>query len=607
MPQFSRRGFMLALGLPVALRVLRAQSPASALDDDILLRAMRDELQRSRQLRVSNTPGSAGSPDDVPYFISYNIGDEEDFSVTASLGAVTSSARNRFRVPQIEVRVGSYDFDNTGHVYSGFYSGSRFDTQPWSVDDDYLNLRQSLWLATDYAYKAAVESLSRKRASLSNIAGQSERLPDYSKAEPAVSLAKSRVVRVDEAAWEARIIKLSAIFAAYPEVRASGVEIHINQGSTYYVNTEGATLRYPDSVIWMIARAEGQSADGMPIRDGLSMQALELEKIAGEKDMTLAVTALAERVTARVNAPAPPPGETYVGPVIFEPLAAAQLFAQLLGDNLRVQRRPIADPNRPLNFLSSEFESRMNSRVLPEWIDVIDDPTQTEFQGKALVGGYPFDLEGVAPKPVSVIEKGVLKNFLTTRQPGRVWSGSNGHARLPGGSGTHGAAISNLFVRTSRGEPLAALKARLIQMCKDRDKPYGMLVRRLDFPFAASGADLQSLMAASTQSGGSVRAVSPPVLIYRVYTDGREELVRGLRFRGVSTRSLREIEAASTETTLFDFISNGAPLALLGSFGILAPATVVAPGLLFEELELERSQEPLPKPVIVPPPGRSGA
>jgi hypothetical protein len=104
------------------------------------------------------------------------------------------------------------------------------------------------------------------------------------------------------------------------------------------------------------------------------------------------------------------------------------------------------------------------------------------------------------------------------------------------------------------------------------------------------------------QSGGSVRPMSPPVLIYRVYQDGREELVRGLRFKGVSSRSLRDILAASSETAVFDYINNGAPLARLGAGGFLAPATVIAPGLLFDEMELERPQDQLQRPPIVPPP-----
>jgi hypothetical protein len=194
---------------------------------------------------------------------------------------------------------------------------------------------------------------------------------------------------------------------------------------------------------------------------------------------------------------------------------------------------------------------------------------------------------------------------LTTRQPAKNSPVSNGHARFPAGFGTVAAAISNLFVKASQTAPLTELKARLIQMCKDRDKPYGLLVRKLDFPYSGSTAELQTLQAASAQSGGSVRPVSPPVLAYRVYPDGREELVRGLRFKGFSTRSLRDILAASSETAVFEYLNTGAPLARSGGSGYIAPTAVVAPGLLFDELEVDHSQDSLEKPALVPPPART--
>ena len=596
----GRRRFLIRAGFSAQLvsllksGALQSSAFAQSGDDDVLLRALRDELERSRQLRVAGAGG-----DDVPYFISYSVTDQEDFSVDATLGAITSSRRNHFRIPAVEVRVGSYDFDNTGHVFSGYYSGSRFDSEPWSLDDDYQALREAVWLATDHAYKAAVESVARKRAALNNVAESKETLPDYSKAEPVTSIAKITPSKIDEALWRKRIGELSAIFKAYSDISASGVEFHVNEGPTYYVNTEGTAVRYPDDVVWLIARAEGQAADGALIREGVGVQSLEMRTFPPEAGLKSDLTALAERVKLRVKAPA---AESYTGPVLFEPLAAAQLFAQMVGDNLRVPRKPISEGNRPVNFIPSEFESRMGARVLPEWLDVTDDPAQTSWQGMPLAGYYAFDVEGVRPKTVNVIEKGVLKSFLTTRQPVKGFPASNGHARMGGAYGTHSAGISNLFVKASQTQSLAELKQKLIGMLKDRDKPFGMLVRRLDYPFSSTGADLQALMASSSQSGGSARPVSPPTMLYRVYPDGREELVRGLRFRGVSTRSLRDILAASTETALFDFVNNGAPLAFLGAGGLIAPSAVVAPGLLFEELELERPQEQLQKPPIVSPP-----
>lgn len=566
--------------------------PQKNVDDDPILRAMRDELERSRELRA------VGGGDDAPYFFSYDVTDTNQFQVAAVLGSPISIQRLHFRSPQIEVRTGSYDFDDTGHIFSGRYTGARFDTS-FPLDDDYQALRESLWLGTDTAYKTAVESMSRKRAALNAAAAQTDKLADFSRVQPVKSIGKVGRHKIDDAAWTARAVKLSSVFASFPEVLASGVDLQLLDGTTYLLTNEGTSLRYDDSLSRLYARAEGQAADGMMVRDAVSFQSLELEKLASEGDMSKGITQVAENVRSLVHAPL---GESFSGPTLFEPEAAGQLMAQLLGDNLRSPRKPLAEPGRNINFLPSELETKIGSRILPEWMDVVDDPTQASWQGKPLAGFYEFDLEGVPGKPVSVVEKGVLKNFLTTRQPIRSSATSNGHARLPGGYGARSAAISNLFIKTSRNDSLAALKKKLIDMCKERNKPYGMLVRKLDYPFSAGRNELAALAQSGAQGGGSVRPISPPVLIYRVYPDGREELVRGLRFRGVSTRSLRDLQAASKETALFDYVNNGAPLAILGVGGMLAPTAIVSPGLLFEEIEFEVPQEQLPKLPVVPAP-----
>lgn len=559
--------------------------------DDTILRAMHDELVRSGKL-------SAAGGTEKAYYFNYGLSDSEDLHVSASLGAAVTVSHNHFRVPEVDVRVGSYDFDNTGHIFSGYYTGSRFD-RDWPLDDNYANMREALWLDTDLTYKAALESISRKRASLNSAAAQSDPIPDFSKATPVVKIDKIVRKKLDDQLWSARAARISSVFTPYPEVLASAVEVQLIQGTTYMVDSEGSLERYSDSINWIYGKAEGQASDGMAVHDAASVQTLDLDKLPDEAALRKTFTAVAENVKALRNAPA----ETaYTGPVLFEPLAGAQLLAELVGDNLRIPRKPVTDPNRNVNFLPSEFENRINARVLPEFFDVTDDPTQTTWNGKPLAGYYPFDLEGVVPKPVNVIEKGILKNILTTRQPVKGFPVSNGHARLPGNYGAHSAAIGNLFVRTSQSTPLPQLKQKLIDMVKDRGRPYGMLVRKLDYPYSGSTSQLQALAQAARQAGGSPMPVAPPLLMYRVYPDGREELVRGLQFRGVSTRTLRDIQAASTETVLFEYVNNATPLAMLGGGGYLAATSVVAPGLLFEELELESPRDQLPKPAIVPPP-----
>lgn len=587
------RTFCVMAGLGGAAAVLLSQTPQvpTLAADEVLLRAMRDEMARTKQLAVV---GGA----DKPYYVSYTVSDADSVHVGSTLGAAVSVNRNEFRSPSIEMRVGDYASDNTGHVQSGAYSGTRMDGD-WPLDTNYLGLRDSFWLSTDRAFKTALESISRKRASQQNAAAEVNPLPNFSKIEPVVSIPKLSLAKIDEAYWTARSNRLSAVFKAYPDILSSSTELQAMTGVTTMLTSEGTMIRYEDGIGWAIGKGEAQAADGMVVHDAVSIQSLNFDALAPDAELLRSFTEVAENVRALAKAPA---AEAYTGPVLFEPRAAAQLLAQLLGDNLRIPRRPLTNPGQNANVLPSELESRMNARVLPDFFDVVDDPTQRTLNGKPLVGFYEFDLEGVRPKPVSVVEKGVLKNFLTTRTPVPGFATSNGHARLPGNFGGKSGAIGNLFVKVSESTPLAGLKQQLTTMITQLNKPYGILVRKLDYPYSGSGGELQALAQANAQAGGAARPLSPPLLVYRVYPDGREQLVRGLRFRGVTARSLRDVMAASQETAVFEFVNTTSPLALLGSGGYLAPTSVVAPGLLFEELEFDVPREQLPKPPTVPPP-----
>jgi TldD protein len=588
----SSRFSLAFAGLLGSAGLLLSQAAQPPLpNDEVLLRAMRDEMARVPQLAIVGGK-------DAPYFTSYTISDADSFRVGSVLGATVQASRNQFRAPSIEVRVGDYAYDHTGHVQSGAYSGTRLDGD-WPLDANYPGLRSSLWLGTDVAFKAALESISRKRASQANAAAEATPLANFTKADPVVSIPKLTFDKLDETKWTSLANRLSSIFKKYPEVLISGVDIQAMTGFTTMLTSEGTMIRYEDGIAWASGKAESMAKDGMVVHDAASLQGLKLSTLPAEADLIKGFTEVADNVRALAAAPA---AEAYTGPVLFEPRAAAQLLAQLLGDNLRLNRRPLTNPGQSVNIAPSELESRLNARVLPDFFDVTDDSTLATYNGKPLVGFYEYDLEGLRPKPVNVIEKGVLKNFLTTRTPATGFPASNGHARFPGNFGSRAAATGNLFVKANESTPLAGLKQRLITMIGTLNKPYGLIVRKLDFPFSGTTGELQALAQANAQSGGGARPVAPPILVYRVYPDGREELVRGLRFRGLTTRTLRDILAASQETTVFEFVNTTAPLAMLGSGGYLSPVSVVAPGLLFEEIEFETPREQLSKPPLVPAP-----
>jgi PmbA/TldA metallopeptidase C-terminal domain len=569
---------------------------AFAQEADPLLRAMKDELERSRQLQIPNL--------DAPYYIEYRVEDTVSHTIEATLGALIASERNEFRIPTVRVRVGSYNFDNTNHIYSDIYAGGRYDPGRLSLENDYLGFRRALWLATDRAYKTAEEAIARKRSALKNVSLPDE-LPDFSKTPPVTAILPIEKKPFSPTIWRGKIVKLSGIFSKYPQVLSSVVEMHVSQSTNYIVTSEGSVLRTPEDLVYIRARGYGLAADGSEVRDADVIQAFDADELPPEDELAKTVTAVAERVSALSHAPT---GESYDGPVLFEARAAAQMFGQVLGDNLKVTRKPIADPGRNVPHVASELENRIGARILPEWMDVVDDSTQTEFHGHRLFGHYLYDMEGVAPKPVELVEKGVLKTFLLTRTPVyKDFPGSNGHARMPGNFGSRAPGFGNLFIRASQVTPAADMKKKLLDMCRQQNKPYGILVREMDFPSSASVGELRQLAASAAQAGENSRLVTLPLLVYKVYPDGREELVRGVRFRDLSTRSFKEISAASDENYVFDFIDSNAPFALMGAGSFITSASVIAPAVLFDELELEPIQEEIPKPPIVPPPPLSGA
>ena len=577
-----RRLALLGLGLAAAA-LLPAQAP------DPILQAMRDELSRSLVLKM---PGL-----EPPYYIEYALDDGENFTASATLGGLLSRRHDRYRMPEISVRVGDYKFDNTNYAGGGFMGGSRYDVNRFPLEAVYPVLRRYLWLATDSAYKAAVETLSRKRAALRNIT-EAERLNDFSRVEPVKLVLASPPAVVDEESWAERLRSLSTIFAEYPRLRNSVVDVESIHSTHYMANTEGTEVRIPENLMFVRARATAQASDGMMVRDYAVFHSLDPAHIALEPAIRRAFTRLAENVSALAGAAR---GEMYSGPVLFESVAAAQLFAEVLGRNLHVSRRPVMEPGRPGMFPYSELEGRFGARILPEFMEVADDPTQSEWHGTPLIGAYAIDREGVIPKPLTLVEKGVLKQFLLTRQPVRGFEGSNGRARMPGSFGADTAAFGNLFVQASESVPVADLKKKMLDICQIRNKPYGLIVRKMDFPSSASFEEVRRLLAASAQGGGS-HPVSMPLLVYKLYRDGREELVRGLRFRGLNARSFKDILAAGDDPSVFDFLDNPAPFALMGAGGFVSPSSVVAPSVLIDDLELYPIEDESPKLPLVPPP-----
>src|SRR5580700_6151085 len=148
----------------LAIALFTAPLAAGADDNSAVLRAMKDELARSmKKLQLETL--------DKPYFIAYRMVETHGCSATASFGALLGSncdpsSTGHYRSMTAEVRVGDYKLDNTNFwapmINAGVVRISPDGGVTIPIDDNYDELRRQFWLATDSAYKSALDSLAKK-------------------------------------------------------------------------------------------------------------------------------------------------------------------------------------------------------------------------------------------------------------------------------------------------------------------------------------------------------------------------------------------------------------------------------------------------------------
>ena len=544
-------------------------------EGDVLLRALKDELARSvDQLQLKDM--------EKPYYIEYMAEETEMFGVRAVFGAVVGSTNNKSRYLSVGVRVGDYDFDNSGFMSQRLmYSSSGF--RPLVIDDDYAVLRKDIWLATDSAYKQSLEQLAGKR-SLLKTKVETEEIPDFSREEPVTFLSPRQSFEFKKSKWEKLVRSLSEIFKEFPAIYNSGVNFSVRMTNRYFVNSEGTVVRQPFTLYLLNAHASTQAQDGMPLKHFVPFLGMSREALPSDKEMKTAIRKMAEELTALTSAPVL---EEYFGPVLVTGEAATEIFAQTIAPQLSGDRPLLMDQRgRAVMMPERNLSNRLNRRVLPSFFTVVDDPTQTFYEKHSIIGAYRIDDQGVPAQPVTLIEKGILKTLLMSRRPRKDIPRSNGHARNQSFTSPN-AHYSNLFVKATESRSFSELKQELIDLCKDEGLSYGLIVTKLDNRSFSPRDFLGG--AGVTQARTRKETVTDPLLVHKVYVeDGREELVRGLRVEELSVRMLRDIVAAGNDYYVNNLLARGN-----------IPTSVVAPSLLFEEIELSTPSGPQQKPALL--------
>lgn len=524
----------------LALLILRLVPPTLAQqkeshsysDDDQVLRAMRIELERSKsKLKLE---GMA-----VPYYIDYRVIDINGCVAEAVFGAVRANIPVRLRFLRVVVRVGDYKQD------SFFGQGiGVLDFMP--LDDDLLALRHQIWLATDKAYKDATEALAAKQAQLKQYSVD-QPVDDFARAEPVVSIGPLAKLDSDLQSWLKVLQDASAMYKSDPQIESSEAGLNFLALNRYFANSEGTIVRSGQTLYDLHIALSTQAADGMRLDRSHSDMVPDIKELPSREAFLARTSQLL--ATLKELRKVPVVDEEYRGPVLFSADAASAVFSDLVGENVLGLKPELGQPARTTGAFATSYKTR----ILPDFLSVVDDPTIPSINGQGLMGKYDVDDEGVRAMRVSVIEDGKLVNYLMGREPIRDFPASNGHGRAKVPQNYPGPSLGNLIVRSSAPLSPAELKKKLIELCRQRELPYGYYVDTM----------------------GPQRM---PRLLYKLWTkDGHEELVRGAMFGDLDARALRnDLVAAGDDVHIENLTQN-------------VPHSIVNPSILFDELTVKRA------------------
>jgi len=568
---------MIAVLLAASLAAPPSWTPDLADPRQRVLAALVEELSRSQEsLRLHGH--------EAPYFLAYAVRGVTTQEVGAKYGAVFLDNSRRERRLQADVRVGSYEFDNSApqemfdfdSADSGYNAGREAP-----LDDDPDALRNAVWLLTDDLYKKSLSAYLKKKGKEVYRPDDPERPSSFSRETPRVEVLPPQPHPLDREAWKAELRAQTERLRAHPELFDSHIRVAVDHEERELASTEGTRLVTEHVIYGIHVQAWTRAPDGMLLDNSRDFYGVRESELPRGEDLSRKVDAMVDELLALRKAPALDP---YTGPAILAPEAAGVLFHEAVGHRLEGERQNDDKDGRT-------FKGQVGKIILPSFLSILDDPTLASWGGMSLNGEYRYDDQGVAAQRTLLVEGGVLRSFLLSRAPVAGFAKSNGHGRSSPGRDPV-ARMANLVVQSQRTLPAAKLKEALLAEVRRQQKPFGLLIKDV------TGGNTDT-------SGYAYQAFKgQPRLVYKVDAKtGEETLVRGVEIVGTPLTSINKIVATGSEMRVF----NG----YCGAESGFVPVSTVSPTVLVSEIELQRTRKDsgrspvLPSPWSHPPPAAS--
>jgi hypothetical protein len=525
-----------------------AQALAAAAADagDPCMQAMDAEIARS--MEKLQLPGKQ-----KPYYLRYELTDLHSRSFASELGSKTSASEIFSRSANADLRVGNRQDDNSACLDPD--NKYQVAQRTFPTDDDYGGVRRQLWLLTDAAYKQAVERFEKVQTYRRGHATYHPCDTLSVEAASTTVLPPVEEFRLPEN-YNSTIAAASKIFQDYPSIRTSWINFDIQHMTRRVATSEGTHSKYSRNNASLGVVAYARTPDGQDTWD-VDYFSADLEKyLPQESELETRIRRLAENLTAeRLSERL----DYYYGPVLFDSQATAEIVQHCIAPLL------CAIPGDQLQPGSKTLLQSFNTRVLPEFIGIIDNPHLDSFAGKPVAGHASIDSDGLPTQKVTLIDHGFLRNFLSGRSPVYQGEHSNGH------NISNDITQTTLILEASKTVTRQALKAKLLEIAKARGMKEALEVRRIvpDIALVLQGGQID----ARSDRINSNRLAE--IYLINVET-GKEKRVRGLKLVNFDRARMDGVLSAGDDQT---------PQTTSSWHGYVR--TIICPSLLVDHVELE--------------------
>jgi predicted Zn-dependent protease len=417
-----------------------------------------------------------------------------------------------------------------------------------------------------------VEDLTKIRTNIKVKVEEEDKSVDFSREQPNRYIGKIAAMELDRSRWEERLKSYTAPFAPHEEIFDAQASLTATAQTRWFVNSEGSELQTSKVLYRLFISAFTKADDGMELPRYESFTAFTPEELPDDETVLATVRRMIEDLEALRDAPVVDP---YTGPAILSGRAAGVFFHEVFGHRIEGHRQKREEE-------SQTFKKMVGEQLLPTTFSVFFDPTLRKYHDVDLAGHYLYDNEGVKARRVPIVNHGVFNNFLMARSPIEGFAQSNGHGRKQSGYRAV-ARQSNLIVEVEQSVTESQLEQRLIELIREQGKPFGLIFEDIQGGFTLTGRTIPNAFNVL------------PILVYRIFPDGRRELVRGVDLIGTPLTAFSSVTLADDRPEVF----NGTCGAESGG----VPVSAVSPSILLEQIEVQKKAKSQERPPILPAPG----